>query len=227
MTLNADPLTGRIFRRVFFSGAGGVGKTSVVGPLETRLARGNVRVKFMPSVSRDFFASQGITSEQAGLDRPEKDRLDFQLALFEFYCRAVEKECTLAYADGQTNVLLLDRSPFDHIAFCIYNAPNLMTYDLLKQLFLRARDLIGHPWGNIQIDTEWKVVRFPCLTSWIDNNVVKDGMRHAPAGKNFMVDALIDNIMRTSMSGMQLGDHIIRLPDLDIPNRARFIAENL
>lgn len=223
--LSVDTVT-----RVFFSGAGGVGKTAVVGPMVAKLDALNVKSRFMPSVSREFFASQGITTEQAGLERPEKDRLDFQLALFEFYCKTVETTCQETLDDGATQVLILDRSPFDHIAFCIYNAPNLMTYELLQKMFERGREVMMRPYKTLNTSQNWKMVRFPPITSWLiaDDKVAKDGMRYAPPGKNFIVDAIIDNSIRQGLTGVRsLAEYILRVPDLSPETRARFILEHI
>ncbi len=214
-------------RRIFFSGAGGVGKTSVVEPVLAGLRGAGYKAEFMPSVSREFFKASNIPTELAGLERPEGDRLDFQLALFEFYCKTAQATCQRMKDEG-VEYLLLDRSPFDHIAYAIYSAPNIVLTDTLHKMFARGREVILHPTKNLGRDMDWKIVRFPVLASWLNKKVVDDGMRHAPPGKNYMIDALIDSNIRYSMAGITLNDFIVRLTaDSTIEMRTRVVLENL
>jgi predicted ATPase len=178
-------------RRVFFTGAGGVGKTSVLTRLEQSLsAQGIPYVTFL-SVSREFFKAQGITSEQAGLERREIDRLAFQSALFNFYCQRLEHACDHARATG-AKLFISDRSPHDHLAYLIYNAPNLLVFDQLHDLRFKATQMFNNV-VNTCIDP-CSVFHFPCVAPWMTENVLRDGMRHAPPGKNFMIDALIESL---------------------------------
>lgn len=217
----------KVPRRIFFSGAGGVGKTSVVEPVMNGIRAAGKTAEFMPSVSRDFFKHSGITTEQAGLERPESDRLDFQLALYEFYCKkAIEFSCKAQ--DKGTDFVFFDRSPFDHLAYCVYNAPNIISGTTLRMILARGREVMLHPYKNLSKDTKWKIVRFPVLTSWLDKGGEGDGMRYAPPGKNYTVDALIDSNIRHAMVGVSMGDYVVRLsPESSISARVTMILENV
>lgn len=178
-------------RRIFFTGAGGVGKTSVLTRLEQMLSSyGIPHVTFL-SVSRDFFKSQGITSEQAGLERREIDRLAFQTNLFDFYCQKLEHACDTARSNG-AQVFMSDRSPHDHLAYLIYNAPNLLTFEHLRDLRLKATQIFDNV-RNSCVDP-CSVFHFPCVAPWMTATLLQDGMRHAPPGKNFMVNSLIESL---------------------------------
>lgn len=214
-------------RRIYLSGAGGVGKTSVIEPLLAALRATGKKAEFMPSVSREFFKANNISTELAGLERPEGDRLDFQLALFEFYCKTAQSTCQRMVNEG-VDYLLLDRSPFDHIAYAVYSAPNIVLTDTIHKMFARGREVLIHPTKGLGRDMDWKLVRFPVLAPWLNKKVADDGMRHAPPGKNYMIDAIIDSNIRHSMAGITLNEYIVRLTaDSSIEMRTRVILENL
>ncbi len=178
-------------RRVFFTGAGGVGKTSVILALEKLLAAGGVKSYTFLSVARDFFRSMGLTTEQAGLERRESDRKAFQMELFQFYCQRLVAAQEEAKAAG-AKVFISDRSPHDHLAYLIYNSPNLLTLAELQGLRLKANELFNNYTNGCAENCS--VFHFPCVTPWICEATTKDDMRHAPPGKNFMVDALIESL---------------------------------
>jgi len=178
-------------RRVFFTGAGGVGKTSVLVSLEKKLTENGIRFVTFLSVSREFFKSQGITSEQAGLERREADRLAFQSSLFEFYCQRLEHACSLAKSND-AQVFMSDRSPHDHLAYLIYNTPNLLTFDDLHRLRLKATQMFNNA-SESRIDP-CSVFHFPCVAPWMTEQILQDGMRHAPPGKNFTVNAILESL---------------------------------
>ncbi len=208
-------------RRVFFTGAGGVGKTSVLTSVEKKLSEHGIRYVTFLSVSRDFFKAQGITSEQAGLERSEADRLAFQASLFDFYSQKLEHATNLAQANG-AQVFLSDRSPHDHLAYLIYNTPNLLTFDNLHSLRLKAMRIFN------RTDTGFdpcNVFHFPCVAPWMTADVLRDGMRHAPPGKNFMIDALIE-VLSKDLNQQEHRRESIR-SDTTVEERAVFVYNTI
>lgn len=207
-------------RRVFFTGAGGVGKTSVLNSLEKKLSDQGIPYVTFLSISREFFKAQGITSEQAGLERCEADRLTFQAAMFDFYCQAIERACDCARANG-AQVFVSDRSPHDHLAYLIYNTPNLLTLNHLQNLRQRAIQIFDSkkgPWAD-----PCSVFHFPCTASWMTSTLLQDGMRHAPPGKNFMVNALIESLSSDLDIYHHRREHI--LGDTTVEERSEFILQ--
>ncbi len=205
-------------KRVFFTGAGGTGKTALFASVAAALERHGLKVKFFPSVSRSFFASRGLSTEAAGLERPEADRLAFQADLFDWYCQCLEQETDKAAKEG-VNILIADRSPFDHIAYMVYNAPNLITAERLNEVIRRAA---------ILVDTGedcWyftKLFLLPTLCSWMTKETVSDGMRYAPPGKNLIIQGLIQAAMqRQFIPYEQVG------PEASIEMRASFVLSVL
>jgi hypothetical protein len=125
----------------------------------------------------------GLTTEQAGLERRESDRKAFQMELFQFYCQRLTAAQEEAKAAG-AKVFISDRSPHDHLAYLIYNSPNLLTLDELQERRAKACELFNNSTNGMT--DACSVFHFPCVTPWISEATIKDNMRHAPPGKNFM-----------------------------------------
>lgn len=208
-------------RRVFFTGAGGVGKTSVILALEKLLAAKGLKSYTFLSVSREFFKSMGLTTEQAGLERRESDRKVFQRDLFQFYCQRLLTAQEEAKAIG-AQVFISDRSPHDHLAYLVYNSPNLLTLDELQELRLKACEMFNYTNGGVD---DCSVFHFPCVTPWICEATVKDEMRHAPPGKNFMVDALIESLSSDIDGYCHSRERV--LADSTVDERADFVLHSI
>ncbi len=206
-------------RRVFFTGAGGVGKTSVLLDLQKKFADGGIKTYTFLSVSREFYKKMGLTTEQAGLERRESDRLAFQSELFDFYCTRLADAQEEAKATG-AQVFISDRSPHDHLAYLIYNSPNLLSLDKLQEWRLKACELFNN-YTNGMIDA-CSVFHFPCVTPWMTKESTDDKMRHAPPGKNFMVDALIETLS-ADINGYYHDRQRI-LPDSTVEERANCVV---
>jgi hypothetical protein len=211
-------------RRVFFTGAGGVGKTSVLVNLEKKLTDSGIRFVTFLSVSREFFKKMGLTTEQAGLERRESDRKAFQKELFQFYTQKLADAQEEAKASG-VQVFMADRSPHDHLAYLVYNSPNLLTMDELQELRLKACRLFDSRHLDGGSVCACSVFHFPCVTPWIGESSTKDGMRHAPPGKNFMIDALIESFSADIDGYSHSRERIVA--DSTVEERADFILYSL
>lgn len=181
-------------KRVFFVGAGGVGKTSVLELLAQKLTSMGVQTEVFKSVSRDFFKAKGITTEQAGLERPEADRFQFQSELFDFYCQRLLDEMQSMRERG-VEVMIADRSPYDHLAYLIYNTPNILDYDQMWSKVKQAETLLLD--GTIEHRDRTAFVFFPCTGKWMTPSIVNDGVRHAPPSKNYTVSCLMEGLLST------------------------------
>jgi predicted ATPase len=170
--------------RVFFTGAGGTGKTSVLDSIVIVLAEMGYKVEKFGSVARSFFAENGIATEAAGLDRPEEDRLDFQSRLFDWYCNKLEEASIKAKSTG-CDLMFADRSPFDHQAYITYSAPNFRSMSSIKEGLDKSVEILT----DARFASE--IFLFPSLCNWMKPEVVAEGMRFAPPGKNFMIHSLI------------------------------------
>lgn len=210
-------------KQVFFAGAGGTGKTSVTTAVDKLNAMG-IPTYFMGSVSRSFFQSRGITTEQAGLEREEEDRLTFQVDLFHHYLESLEQQREKAVQDGY-EVFVCDRSPYDHLSFCIYNAPNLMSRELLDHLWSQANAVVfPSPETDLLTPLQTYIVHFQDGLSWMQDAVVSDGMRWAPPAKNFIVDAILRKLMWRAACELDDADRFMTLGESTVEQRIRAVV---
>lgn len=157
---------------IFFCGAGGTGKTTVLQDVAASLG-----LPVMGSVVREFYHRSGIAS-QVELDayHPEGRRL-FQTELMRYYLDKVE--AFAAHPGG----MVMDRSIYDHAAYAL-----LADLDAGRELiddidaaFARFEKL--HP----------VMVYFPYSPAWWDphQNGEEDGFRNIRPAHDLLLDSVI------------------------------------
>ena len=165
-------MTGKV-QLVCLAGAGGTGKTSVIGEL-AKLLEGRCTV--WPSIVRSFYAERGVVNEADFLSRDERFRKKFQMELYAHYFTALSQRQLVC----ETPYLLCDRSLFDHYAYTMYGCRGqLASVDVgalneIREMFLRLHPVIGY---------------LPYPTPWDEQ--AADGFRARVLDKDYIVDALI------------------------------------
>lgn len=170
---------------VFLSGAAATGKTSIINAL--MLKRPDAALQ--PSITRGFYAQRGIKNEIEFQVLSAEDKKDFQLAALYYYC-----ETTLDFVRknlAETDLIIIDRAPLDHLAWCLYNVPNL-TMDEYKQ----AELLIHNFCTSVAEIAESTLVVTPFPCHWTKNgNQSSDGFRYDVFGKNLVLNHLITGLV--------------------------------
>lgn len=164
---------------IFLCGTGATGKTWLAKRLEFHL-----HAKYSASVVRGFYAFKGIKDEKVYQETlsPE-DKLAFQFELFDYYLQKTEDAIRENKENGNY-LTIFDRSPFDHLAYTLYNAGSLMHSDNLKRyqeyeqkayafLYRNSLALFYMPYPNPNVEQ------------------VEDGFRKVDYTKDTIVDALI------------------------------------
>lgn len=105
--------------RIGHTGAGGTGKSTVAKLLATRLA-----LQFKPGVAREVFAEKGY-HEVDQHKMTGQQRLDLQLEILN---RKFQQD--RVYAKNA----VLDRTPIDHIAYCLIRCQDAMTDQILADV---------------------------------------------------------------------------------------------
>ena len=173
---------------VLLSGAGGVGKTSVLEALKSQFIKDGSTLKVMLSVTRAFYAKKGVANEATFLAMPEVDRYKFQVELFEFYCEELEKFLAPTATLGiNYRYKICDRSPFDHLAYTIYGSQNSLSLPELLELKARVREII--------LRVEPLIVYFPYPQPWSPAFTDPDSFRSAAPCKNLIIASLIENLL--------------------------------
>lgn len=188
-------------RLICFCGVGGTGKTTVA---QTLLAR-HPSFLFKPSIVREFYASQGVTTEGAYLAMPPKERFRFQLNLLRYYIDST-KEAMKAL--DTYDVLVMDRSAHDHTAYCIYGYPDMSQAELTEVLEIGKES---------QRRLRPQLVYFPFPVPWQD--AIADGFRATGVGKNYALAAIMKNITREYGA--------LELPISSVDERVRLIEMGL
>lgn len=103
---------------VFNSGAGAVGKTSVVNKvLELAPSRGR-KVVSLPSITRSVYAKLGISTEKSATEMTFEQQWELQMAIQAAYYEAIT---TFIVANADADLIMIDRSPLDHVAYLFHN----------------------------------------------------------------------------------------------------------
>lgn len=203
-------------RVLMLAGAGGVGKTTVLNRMGSLHLFQNVEIKTvalpnnpiterfpqvkdmhfetLPSITRDFYASKGLSTEAQSLAQTEQEQLDFQLAMFDFYLSKNEQVIEEARQRG-VDVLITDRAPHDYIAWTVYKAQTLMTLELFEDMVGRANEFAA--------DIEAELIFFPYPQKW-SRNQPSDNFRQDYPGKNLLISAMLHNLIfdRADMDGV-------------------------
>ena len=128
-------------------------------------------------------------NEKDFMDRlDESDRMDFQFELFEYYI-----EHTIQYIidqdrlENSASVIVIDRSPIDHLAYTINASPS-MSHSQYRYLLSRIDRFFRHLFN---LKYQVYVYAFPYPTPWIQDSDSSDGFRFDPFGKNYLISVLI------------------------------------
>lgn len=167
---------------VAFSGAGGVGKTSVLNALRDELENHNIAAEIGGSVTRAFYQLHGIEGEGDYMrNLLPKDRLIFQLGmcdyfLKDFYAKAID-------TTKQQVLLICDRTSLDHLAYCISSCYETSDFnlDIYRQYCAKVKEYFR----RVHL-----YVYFPYPMSWT-KEVDPDTFRFAPPAKNLAIAGLI------------------------------------
>lgn len=182
--MTTSTATNNKFTLICLSGAGATGKTSVVNEFLKKLHNPKVpdadqRVVFHGSIVRAYYASQNVANEVEFLKLRPPQRKTFQVGLIMYYMDQLEQFVYLSRSAGK-NVVICDRSLFDHVAYTIYGSSELI-YDAdlaeLNKLIIRFKKLSP------------VVFYLPYPTPWDKDG--GDGFRVRLPGKDLIIDSLI------------------------------------
>lgn len=176
---------------VFNSGAGAVGKTSVVTKtLEMAPSYGR-KVVSLPSVTRSVYAKLGIPTEKLATEMTFEQQWTLQMAIQEAYYEAIRKFIT---ENPEADTVMIDRSPLDHVAYLFHNlAFKIGLRECLAQMD-KAWSFLAEIIAMPVVDDVW-IIHYPFPGHWqmpkenekedLDN-ASSDGFRFDAGGKNML-----------------------------------------
>lgn len=165
------------------AGAGGTGKTSAINEIKKRYA-----VIHKPSVVRNFYKSRHIENEREFFERlSNSDKYTFQVDLMEYYVQDLHKTATEVQDQGDYDMIVTDRSIYDHVAYFLVYCMEHLTQDDYETA---VNHLITE---FINLDTY--VAYFPFPPSW-NYSDGEDGFRFLSYGKDLVVSALIGKLVQ-------------------------------
>jgi hypothetical protein len=174
---------------VFNSGAGAVGKTSVVTKtLEMAPIHGR-KVVSLPSITRSVYAKLGYPTEKAATELSFEQQWELQMAIQQAYYDSIRE---FIKANPDADIVMIDRSPLDHISYLFHNlAFKLSLKECLFQMD-RAWSFLAEVIGMPEVDDVY-VIHYAFPQHWqmpTDNedveNASSDGFRFDAGGKNML-----------------------------------------
>ena len=181
---------------VFLSGADAVGKTSVAEELE-ELSTTNCAIRLVRSTTRSSYAAMGIPSEKLAADMDEHILKALQERIYKDYVSSLIANIARARLD-RVAMLVVDRSPYDHVSYFIQLFPNLGITDIRMRVRHADNILCNLNDDKTLVLALWF---FEYPTSWSsDEHIEKDLFRRAPAAKNFVWSALLENLIKSMPS---------------------------
>ncbi len=189
---------------ITLSGAGATGKTSVVEELHRLMPDKSIIHR---SIVREFYAQEGVANETEFLGLPAGQRHEFQLALFNHYLMRIEEEARMCTRD----VMLCERSVFDHFAYTLYGTRELLTADDLQTLWHGVRRFMA---------LKPRTFYLPYPTPWDKDGA--DGFRAREVAKDTLVDAMIAKLLSQSRAAWAG-----TVPFLPVYDRAMFIVREV
>jgi predicted ATPase len=219
---------------VLNSGAGGVGKTSVVTKVMEFAPSFNKRVVTMPSPTRSVYARLGISTEKKATEMTLQEQFDLQDAIHEAYYSHAE---SFILGNQDADLIMIDRSPLDHVSYLLHNLAREMTMTQVNERVSQAYSWMFEQSLNART---LQILCYPFPQSWHveTDNDSSDGFRFDKGGKNFLwacvLDSLLDKVNKESMksrryTGMQGGYSVCAFPDdnMSINDRASFVLSQL
>lgn len=183
---------------VFNSGAGAVGKTSVVNKvLELAPSHGR-KVVSLPSITRSVYAKLGVSTEKSATEMTFEQQWELQMAIQAAYYEAIE---AFINANADADLIMIDRSPLDHVAYLFHNlAFHLTLKEGLHQIdrawsFL-TKVLTLEPVEEVYLlhyrfPQHWQV---PTDSEDVEN-ASSDGFRFDAGGKNLMWSLILESLV--------------------------------
>ena len=171
---------------LFLAGAGGVGKTSLSNALLKVGPEFNIITSIVGSTTRASYAKHGLSSEADALNLDTEARLNLQRTIMEDYGNNLI-ENVKAHKNTDTQLLVIDRSPYDHASYVIQNNPQI-ELDKINKIISQANSIIkqvkslSETESLVHIDIQF----LPFPTPWSSSSKIEDGFRYVPAGKNFI-----------------------------------------
>ncbi len=189
-------------------GVGQTGKTEVI----SRLAEAKGWI-FIPSVTREFYKLEGISTEEQFKQMVPQQAFAFQFRILEYYINNFTK----IVAGNQDKTLIFDRSPIDHVAYTIsamIQTPESVSIEEINRLVEKIIPIFEH----IK-----RIFYFPYPVSWSDNSPGSDGFRYSWPLTNFILDALTMKIMNSVLERLENTISLYTVPDLSIEERVKTI----
>lgn len=198
-------------RVVAFAGAGGTGKSTTLGELANALGKIGVSTVTHPSVTREFYALHGLSSESEYLENvtSDEERLIFQQKLMYFFIERLKQ----TVEKNPEAIVLCDRTAIDHFSYMVYGSQNI-TLQIYQDSLTFVEDhylpLVGH------------IIYFPYPATF-SVDIDPDPFRWTPAGKNVTVAALIQMHIRQ----LVCDDRVLTLtPDSSAQERGKTIVSH-
>lgn len=217
----SDPLQQRKLCLIFLSGAGGVGKTSVANTLQTEGEKLDLKVVCTKSTTRQSYAKCGVSDETACANLSAANQTHLQDTIFYDYCANLEASIAKAIEDEQ-DILVVDRSPYDHASYMFQLIPTLELEFIekrMKEVKVVMEALTHKHYSNRVVTAiEPQLWLFEYPTSWAKTQASEDGFRYAPHAKNFIWHlALKAMLLDFRMPGEVMPVRTFRPYDLSTP----------
>lgn len=172
---------------VCFCGTGGTGKTSAMRAfLEAYNTNpDDPRWLVKPSIVREYYSLRGVRDEAEYLSPGwggDADRFEFQIGLLDYYMQTTAKFLD----DNPDDHVVMDRSAFDHVAYCLISNMTGSIEDIRRALSYADRFAALRP----------ALFFFPYPAPWTGAGVTEDGFRKTDAGKDYVVSALMRAVLQ-------------------------------
>src|ERR1700761_5510958 len=165
-----------------FTGAGGVGKSSVLRRLVSLYG-----VKDIPSNTRQVFQGFGISNEEDYKSRDVEFKLEVQLALARSKAELDKQALEEA---RQQDIIATDRSPIDHFCYMLNTCQAAITESFLETYVVEMKAALKR----------FSVIYYFPLRTYFGS---ADGYRDQAYGPRYAVDAL----MRAALDKFRPGQY--------------------
>jgi Ni2+-binding GTPase involved in maturation of urease and hydrogenase len=216
------------------SGAGAVGKTSVVlKALEYADAYG-LKIISVPSTTRQVYAALGISTEKAATEMSTEEQFHLQEAIHNSY---YENTAKFIRENQDVDVIMIDRSPYDHVSYQLHNMARHLTLKDVQEDLKRAHQFMLLIVQNAS-QTILMQYKFPDYWHTYETES-SDGFRYDSGGKNFLWASALASMwqeadvevtklmMETSVQTPNGAFNVIGwpMPNMGIEERARFLLK--
>lgn len=222
---------------MFHAGVGGVGKTSVVSKVLEMAPVFGRRVTSMPSITRSVYAKLGITGEKVATEMTPEAQFRLQYAIQDAYYNGVEEFIAKSTEDG-VDLVLIDRSPMDHVSYLLHNMAFHMT-------LADVNDNLDHAWGWLAKLAEecsvMSILYYGYPEPWHfakPEEESSDGFRFDAGGKNYMWNCILESLLRKTpiqvaerhrylpLATLNLKNLVFPQQGMSVEERARFVLDS-